>query len=237
MLKDKLNILLLSIITLLLVVIAVLIYFGFINKSLQNDNPPKNDNVTSFNDCILLTDSVIMESYPRQCRTTTGKTFVEEIRIDEKEEEKVSEVNIDVYMFDFKKFNIPDNIDYLTKVIRKTTRKDVATFAIEEIIKGPSSTELTKELKPTFGKGYQMWFVSESNCNGRDFKIEINNKIAKVQFCKDSMLAGDMSGFIITEQISKTLKQFSTIEKVQILNSKGYCLDDMSGQLAKDCIK
>lgn len=142
---------------------------------------------------------------------------------------------IKVYLFDMTKFNTPDNTDYLTPVERSTDRSDIARFAIEQIILGPTEQEKKLTLQPTFGKGASAEFASGSTCNGADFKVSIEKKLATVQFCRVTMLAGDMSGFIIAEQIATTLKQFDTVDKVTVLNNKGNCFSDLSGLDSRDC--
>ena len=212
MFKDKLSIILISIIFALLLIISYLVYLVFFAKEKDKDTDDNSEKVTNFIECEKA-GGIVMESYPRQCKSPNGDMFVEIIDIDEQAEESEEVVEGDsttveekeavlaLYLFDSVKFDIPNNSDYLTRVFRSTTRKDVATFLIEEIIKGPSSVELTKDFKPTFGVNNQIWFVTTSNCNSKDFKITINNKIATIKFCRDTMLAGDMSGYIVTECI------------------------------------
>ncbi|MEI7578541.1 MAG: DUF333 domain-containing protein [bacterium] len=144
---------------------------------------------------------------------------------------------IDVYLFDQKKFNQSDNpnSDYVTKVTRTTTRKDIAAFAVEEIIKGPSAAEINQGLGQTFKKDSFTWFTGNSNCSGNDFTISINSGKATVKFCRSTTLSGDMSGFIVEQQIVKTLKQFPTIQSVRILNVAGDCYNDMKGVGAEEC--
>lgn len=143
----------------------------------------------------------------------------------------IEETKITVYMFDLDKFDLPDNTDYLIAVSRSTDRQDVATFAIEQIISGPTDEDKEgAELDNTFGEDSFAWFTGASTCGGNDFSIDIStDKVATVKFCRTTMLAGDMSGFIIEDQIRRTLKQFPTIEKVEILNNQGTCFNDMSG--------
>ncbi len=149
----------------------------------------------------------------------------------------IDKTTLKIYMFDKDKFDVPDNTDYLTAVERTTDREDLATYAIEQIISGPTlEDKQTANLDGTFGQNSFGWFEGASNCGEDDFTIMISDeKVATVKFCKTTMLAGDMSGFIIEDQIRRTLKQFPTIEKVEILNSQGSCFDDMSG--LNDCVK
>lgn len=178
----------------------------------------------------------------------TFKSFLglkETVYVDREVDEKDSEENlviddskptkVAVYMFDRKKYDTANSTLWVTKVDRETTRKDVATFSIEEVIKGPSSIELKLGLEPTFSKTKFVYFVGSSNCNGKDFKISITNGKATLQFCKQTMLSGDMSGSVISQQIVNTLKQFSTIKQVRILNYSGTCFNDLSGRDTTEC--
>lgn len=145
--------------------------------------------------------------------------------------------NISIYMFDRAKYDTPNNTDVYTVVNRQTTRADVAAFAIEEIIKGPTAQEKLSNLDTTFGTNKFVWFTGNSNCNGKDFTVSISSdSIATVKFCKQTMLAGDLSGGIVSGQIEKTLKQFATIKKVRVLNSSGNCFDDMRGVSSDQCV-
>jgi hypothetical protein len=153
------------------------------------------------------------------------------------ETEEANPLEITVYYFDRDKFDIPDNTDYLTAVSRSTTRKDVATYSIEQIVSGPLVDEQNQyNLGDTFGESSFVEFVGNSNCDGKDFTVRISNGRATVQFCKETLLSGDMSGSIVEEQIRRTLKQFSTIDEVQILNIDGNCFNDMAGFTPEECI-
>lgn len=143
-----------------------------------------------------------------------------------------------IFFFDQTKFDTPDNTNYLTPISRSTTRKDVATYSLEQIILGPSIDEQNAyNLKTTFGKDRFIFFTSNSNCSGKDFSISIGNGDATIRFCRNTSLTGDMSGFIVEEQIDKTLKQFSSIKRVRMLNANGDCINNMSGLESDQCWK
>jgi len=130
-------------------------------------------------------------------------------------------------------------VNHVYSVNRVSPTAGVATYAMQQLIKGPSAsetaagywTELTAAL------------TGASNCGGADFQlipdqhIDPHTGVASAQpktwvmkFCKTTSLPGDLSGGRISTQITKTLTQFSTITTVQILNSAGHCFDDLSGQ-------
>lgn len=187
-------------------------------------------NVVDYESCVKAGNPV-QESYPAVCKASNGKSYIQDIK---KEETKTT--NVTVYLFDRNKYDEVNQTDYFTPVVRTTTRSDVAKFAVEEIIKGPSTSD-SSILGKTFGENSFIWFTSQtSNCGGNDFIISIAEKIATVQFCKPTAMAGDLSGSIVTDQITKTLKQFNTIEKVRVLNIAGDCLNDMSGLPSAQCV-
>ena len=144
---------------------------------------------------------------------------------------------IQVFFFDIDKFNMPDNTDYVTGVSRSTNRIDIATFALEQILNGPTPNEMTNNLSPTFGTNSFVRFTGESNCSGKDFQISIEDGQATVRFCRTSASNGDSAGFIVEQQINNTLKQFPTVKTVKVLNPDGFCFNDMrAGENSDDCI-
>jgi hypothetical protein len=141
---------------------------------------------------------------------------------------------VTVYHFSKPMFNKPNNVIYWEPVIRETTRVDVATFALEELIKGPMPEEINQGLGPTFGANAFVSFADSSNCSGKDFTIAVASEIATVKFCRGTLLSGDMSGYVVTGEIAATLKKFSTIKKVIVLNKAGQCFDDMRGETSPE---
>jgi len=141
----------------------------------------------------------------------------------------VEESRVKVYLFNFNKFNEPNNVDYVSAVYRETDRDDLKDFVVEQIILGPDEDELDLGLKPTFGQNNSIWFTSPSDCEGKDFILSVENGLATVQFCRDTSLAGDMSGFIVEQQVGESLKEFSEVDRVLILDSQGRCFNDMKG--------
>jgi hypothetical protein len=118
-------------------------------------------------------------------------------------------------------------------VLRLSPNLQVATFAMNQLISGPTATER--------GQGYytplQGGFTSPSNCGGADFAITLNHRGPKIepgtatlQFCRQLPLAGDLTGARITAEITSTLEQFSSIRQVVILNESASCFDDFSGR-------
>jgi spore germination protein GerM len=117
-------------------------------------------------------------------------------------------------------------------VTRVSPTLGVATFAIQQLIAGPSATERNA--------GYYTELTTAisgaSNC-GADFTVTLDHRGAKaeagtvtLQFCRTVSLAGDLSGTRITAQITRTLTQFPNNQRVVILTSDGNCFDDLSGR-------
>ena len=56
---------------------------------------------------------------------------------------------------------------------RTTTRADVATFAVEQLIIGPTATEQATGLAGLFGDGEHVEFTSVSSCSGKDLRFPL----------------------------------------------------------------
>ena len=218
-----------NIILIILSLVALIVFIGAaIGVYLLIRNNKKGDETNETNQSEQKDTNQSTSETTEKTSTSTTTTITETINNDEV-------TTVKVYLFDENKFNTEDEINYFTIVTRETSRKDIATFAVEEIIKGPNDSEKAQNLKPTFGENTFVEFNSDSNCSGNDFKINIENKKATVEFCKSTLLAGDMSGSLITDQITQTLKQFSTIDTVRVLNESGSCFNDMSGEETDEC--
>ena len=126
-----------------------------------------------------------------------------------------------------------NNFAAVFSVQRTSPDQGVATFAIKQLILGPSPaeqatglyTELTAALSGT------------STCGGADFQITLDKKggtaepgTATLKFCRPTPTAGIGADARIKAEIDKTLRQFSTIHKTVILTSTGHCFGDESGK-------
>jgi hypothetical protein len=151
---------------------------------------------------------------------------------------KVDVYSINVYMFSEDKFSQPETSDYTMPVERQTSRKDIATYAVEQIIRGPTIDEIEGGLRPTFGIDHFVTISGKSVCGIKNFTLEldVDNYFAKVRFCKDIRLNEEMSGPLLAEQIRKTLIRFEKIHKVQILNKDQACFDGSSILSPDDCV-
>ncbi len=125
-----------------------------------------------------------------------------------------------------------NNFSAVFSVQRTSPDQGVATFAIKQLILGPSPseqatglyTELTAALSGT------------STCGGADFQITLDKKggtaepgTATLKFCRPTPTAGIGTDARIKAEIDKTLRQFSTIHKTVILTATGHCFGDESG--------
>lgn len=151
---------------------------------------------------------------------------------------KIDIYSTDVFLFNNDKFSQAGISDYTTPVERHTPRTDVATFALEEIMKGPTTVEVEQGLRPTFGEEYFVTLSGNSQCGIKTFTLNIDpdNYFAKVKFCKDVNFTQDLSMSLLTDQIRKTLIQFEKIHKVQILNKAGNCINGAKVTTPEDCV-
>jgi hypothetical protein len=117
-------------------------------------------------------------------------------------------------------------------VMRSSPTLMVATYAIQQLIAGPSASEVSA--------GYYTELTGSlsgaSNCGGADFVITLNHRgptpqtgTATLKFCRTTSLAGDLTGGRISAEISAILTQFPSTQHVVILTAAGSCFDDLRG--------
>lgn len=109
-------------------------------------------------------------------------------------------------------------------VARTSPDTGVGTFAISELLKGPSASESTQGYFTT-----ARLRSGTSTCDGKDFTLSISNGVATLQFCKPFDHLGVVADGQADSEIKASLKQFSTVQKVVILNSAGDCEFNLSG--------
>lgn len=99
---------------------------------------------------------------------------------------------------------------------------NVAGFALKELVKGPTEEEAKK--------GYFTPVKLRGDALQDDFTLSISDGTATVKFLRQF----DHTGIVVDGQaesaLKATLKQFSTVQKVVILDSSGNCEFDASGQ-------
>lgn len=116
-----------------------------------------------------------------------------------------------------------ENFTYVEPVWRRTTSAGVAQFALEQLIAGPTRQE------QAIGLRGPIRLQGRSTC-GKDFTLAINTGVARLKFCRPVVSAGVGDDARLNSAVSATLKQFSTVRSVIILDHRGNCLGDMSGE-------
>lgn len=122
----------------------------------------------------------------------------------------------------------PDSDDDPSKtfpVSRTSSDLGVAKFAITELLKGPSASEVNQGFFTT-----ARLRDSKSTCSGKDFTLSIANNSATLKFCKQFDHLGVVADGQAESEIKATLLQFSSVKKVIILNPDGNCEFNLSGQ-------
>ena len=131
----------------------------------------------------------------------------------------------------------PDSYNDSTAVFpihRTSPTLGVATYAIQQLIAGPTPSEAATGYFTELSTVLQR--TGASSCGGPDFKFTLNMRgatpetgTATLQFCRQTASPGIGADARIKAEIEKTLTQFSNITKVVILLQDGQCFGDMSG--------
>jgi hypothetical protein len=109
-------------------------------------------------------------------------------------------------------------------VARKTTADDLPTFAIQQLLAGPS----TSEEKAGYFVG-SITLTGNSDCGSGDFTLNALENTSTLRFCRTASLTGIMSDAQLENDIKDTLLQFPGVKKVVILNKDDDCLFNLSG--------
>lgn len=117
-------------------------------------------------------------------------------------------------------------------VARTSPDLGVGTYAITQLIAGPTATERAAGyFSPLTGA-----LSGTSTCGGADFKLTLDRNgtvaqpgTATLQFCRTVAGLGDTPAIMVRNEITSTLRQFSNIQKVVILYKDGSCFDDLIG--------
>lgn len=109
-----------------------------------------------------------------------------------------------------------------------------ATFALQEMLKGPTQAERAQGYYSPFDGQLAL----QSYCTGafRDFDLTLDHRgttaesgTATMQFCRRVDIPGDLDGPRMSAMVTSTLTQFAAIKKVVILTYQGSCFDDLQG--------
>lgn len=140
----------------------------------------------------------------------------------------------------FSKF--PDSIANFASVFpvnRTSPTLQVATFSVQLLIAGPTPDERSNG----YFSELNSLFTGPSTCSasyptgGPDFKLVLNKKgslaeqgTTTIQFCRATASPGVGADARVRVEMNATLKQFSSIKKVVILDKDGHCFGDESGK-------
>ena len=115
-----------------------------------------------------------------------------------------------------------NNLSYVEPVIRTTRSQNLPRFAVEQLIAGPTRAERQKGWVPA------IQLKGSSNC-GSDFKLSMSKGVARLQFCRIMPSGGIGDDARATSSLTATIKQFTNVKSVIILDKDGNCFGDMSG--------
>lgn len=184
--------------------------------------------ISSFEECAAANNR-IAESYPRQCYTEDGRVFVENLEDNDAQVNSANRRILEIALPRTPKS--AQQFAYTELVERQTSRNDTANFIVEEIILGPTEEEKSD------GFFTPIKFEGESNCEGADFKLEVESvaRVAKVTFCRPLNLQGLGDDMRVQSAIVRSLSLLPEIDSVVLLDYKGDCFVDLSGTNA--CLK
>jgi hypothetical protein len=131
-----------------------------------------------------------------------------------------------------------NNFSAVFPVARAAPTPDVATFAIQLLIAGPTPAER----RAGYFSELNSLLTGPSACSapyptgGPDFTLSLNRKGSKVapgtatlKFCRTLASPGIGADARVSTEITTTLRQFSRIKHVVILTKSGHCFGDESG--------
>lgn len=110
-------------------------------------------------------------------------------------------------------------------VSRTSADLGVGSAAITQLLKGPTAAESAQGYFTTVRLR-----AGTSTCGGNDFSLSMSGSIATLRFCRPFDHLGVVADGQASSEITATLKQFSSVQKVIILNSQGNCEFDLSGE-------
>lgn len=134
----------------------------------------------------------------------------------------------------------PTAVFATTRTTTATTTQARATFALQEMLQGPTTAERAQNYYSPFDGQLALQSVCPGEFRSFDLTLNVRGSAsepgtATVQFCRRVDIPGDLVGPRMTAMITATLTQFSEIKQVVILNYKGECFDDLQG--ANACLK
>ena len=101
----------------------------------------------------------------------------------------------------------------------------VARFVTDELLVGPTLVERNAGY---FSTWTNFGFANDSDCGSR-YEITISQGVATLRFCVTVTLLGAVADGQASSAMTATLEQFSTVDRVRILDREGRCMFDLSG--------
>lgn len=203
------------------IVVLLLVVFGLIAFVITSNNAKLRNlnDIDSFEDCIAA-GFPALESYPRRCITSDGRSFTEIIEDEEEEEEEpisyvVSEDSVNIYFSkDPESFDDPE----FTGFVRRTyeDNQNLVIFVINELIKGPSLSEQNED--DLFS---ELELSGESNCDGNNYEYSISSSQLELKFCKEIISSGVLMDARIKSFVEKTLLELNLFDEVVLLDRNG----------------
>lgn len=206
---------------LLLLIIILLGIIGFLLWTNTNEsNDDQNDTNTSESNTENESDSTIdLEEEDQDNEDSESSSDMENT-----EEMSASEGTSVSYPLFFTNAATTDDFADVLETSRSTDRSDAGTFLVEQLFAGPTPSEQSSGMGPITS----FEFRGSSNCGGENFTLEVSDSIATLQFCRDTFLVGDITPDF-TVPLQETLTQFSTVDRVIVLDKNGDCWNDLSG--------
>lgn len=155
-------------------------------------------------------------NHPSSCSGPNGKTF------SEPGSTVTVTKSVAVYFSESPQSN--QQFGYTSAVLRTTDRSDLERFVVEELIKGPIDTEKSDGLFSSLSTSLS----GVSSCEGKDFELTIEQGHARLTFCRTIASAGAGDDARIVATIRDTLRQFSSITSLSIVDQNGNCLGSMN---------
>jgi hypothetical protein len=107
-----------------------------------------------------------------------------------------------------------------------TDRAERATYAVEQLIAGPTAAEREQQklFSPLTGK-----LTGTSNCGGADFTLGLKAGVVRFQFCRTVTSAGVGDDARIGATLRNTIDATTRADRIVVLDAAGGCFGDESG--------
>jgi hypothetical protein len=134
----------------------------------------------------------------------------------------------------FSRHPISDTVYGAVAAVRRVSpTRGVATYAIRQLLLGPTAAEA----RAGYYTEFTLYYHGPSTCGPSGFTIRLNRRggiyergTATLQLCRRFGVPGLGASARMTAEVKATLRQFATIWRVVILTAYGTCFDDESGR-------